>query len=92
MRDDITNSYPVRSGPVAGSPEVHEKICETTGRGAVCIFSGQEGRHIYVTQNTVTGTWWHTDGVSVDRDASGRARIEADFAESGAQIVLFGAS
>ena len=90
VRDDITNSYPVRSGPLGGTPEVHEKISETTGRGAVCIFSGQAGRHIYVTQNTVAETWWHTDGVSVEIDESGRARLEADFTESGAQVVLFG--
>ncbi len=39
VRDDITESDPVLTGIVSGSPEIHEKISATTGRGAVVIFA-----------------------------------------------------
>ena len=91
VREDITESYPVRSGAVGGTPEVHEKISERTGRGAVAIFTSQRGRYIYITSNQVTETWWHADGVQVTLDERGRARIEASFEEPGAKLVFFGA-
>ena len=52
VRDDITRASPVRSGAIAGSPEVHEKISE--GRGVVCLFATARGQYEYVTQNVVS--------------------------------------
>jgi len=92
VRDDITQSYPVRCGSVAGSPEVHEKINPATGRGAVCIFSSAAGRYTYVTANGIDSRIWHTDGIRVETDKRGRAKIEATFDGPGAGIVYFGVS
>jgi alpha-galactosidase len=91
VRNDITVACPVRSGICGGSPEVHEKINAANGRGAVCVFAAAAGRYTYVTANTVTEMGlWHTDGVRVERDRAGRARLTLDFAHPGAKIVLFG--
>ena len=90
VRDDITESYPVRSGDVGGSPEVHEKINAATGRGAVVVFSGAAGEYVYVTANKVDGKAWHSDGASVEFDKQGRAKIRAAFDRAGAKIVFFG--
>jgi len=90
VRDDITESCPVRSGNVGGSPEIHEKINAATGRGAVCIFSSAKGEYTCVTANEADKRVWHTDGVSVSFDKQGRARITARFDKPGAEIVMFG--
>jgi hypothetical protein len=91
VRDDITLARPVRTGICGGSPEVHEKINPATGKGAVCVFAAASGRYTYVTANTVTEAGlWHTEGVRVERDKAGRARLTLDFAHPGAKIVLFG--
>ena len=90
VRDDITESYPVRSGPVAGTPEIHEKISAATGRGVVVMFSTRAGSCTHVTEIAVADGWWHTDGVRVALDRLGRAKIEATFTGAGAQVVFFG--
>ena len=92
VREDITLAQPVRSG-MCGSPEVHEKINGATGRGAVCLFAAAAGTYTYVTEHPVAGSYpWHTDGVTVKRDAAGRAILTAEFTKSGAAIVFFGVS
>lgn len=90
VRRDITESDPVVSGIVSGSPEIHEKLSATTGRGAVVIFATESGTFRYVTAHRATGEYWTTDGVAVKFDASGCARIEATFEKPGAKIVFFG--
>jgi len=90
VREDITESYPVRWGAVGGSPEVHEKILSASGRGVVVIFSSQPGKFTYVTRNRVADRHWCTDGMVSRRDGEGRARLEADFGTAGAKIVFFG--
>jgi alpha-galactosidase len=92
VRDDITESYPVRSGDIAGTPEIHEKISERTGRGAVVVFATAPGRYEYVTRNAVVDERWHTGGVEIVTDDCGRARLTCTFQQPGAKIVLFGAS
>lgn len=94
VRDDITAAYPVRTGEVGGSPEIHEKIYDATGRGVVCLFASTGGTYTYVTENVVSRDgFWHNDGVTVRFDAQNRAVIEATF-ERGqfAKLVFFGVS
>jgi len=93
VRDDITASYPVRSGAVGSSPEVHEKISARTGRGAVVIFSSARRAcsHRYITRNKPVTDCWHTEGLMVKIGPDGRAAIEARFDGPGAQMVFFGA-
>lgn len=90
VRDDITESDPVVTGIVSGSPEIHEKISATTGRGAVVIFATEPGTFRYVTSNKVAAEHWTSDGVKVATDAAGRASIEAKFDKPGAKILFFG--
>ena len=89
VRDDITASSPVRSGAVGGSPELHEKI-SPAGRGAICVFAGAKGTYRYISKNKVANSYWATDGVAVEIDSAGRAKLELTFAAPGAHIVLFG--
>jgi len=90
IRDDMAEADPVRAGDVGGSPEVHEKIRASTGRGAVVLFASTAGTYRYVTKTAPAAPVWCTEGVSVTRDAKGRAVIEAQFREPSARIVMFG--
>jgi alpha-galactosidase len=100
VREDITAAFPVRTGKIGGSPEIHEKINPKTGKGVVVIFYNyknawrQEGPYFpgtfrYVTQNPVVTNWWD-NGAQVEFDSEGRAIIEANFEGPGAKIILFG--
>ncbi len=95
VRDDITEAYPVDTGPVGGAPEVHEKIA-LNGRGVVAIFANH-GTYRYVTANHADSRVWHDEGTTVTFDGAGRAIITANFPEqpgtfpkAGAHIVFFG--
>jgi alpha-galactosidase len=95
VRDDITEAFPVDSGPVGGTPEVHEKIAPN-GRGAVVLFASK-GTYQYITLNRADRRIWHDEGVAVTFDDAGRAIITADFVtqpgpfpKAGAHIVFFG--
>ena len=90
VRDDITGSVPVRAGIVGGSPEIHEKISEATGRGVVAVFAGAAGRYTYVTAHRVADSHWVTPGTTVRRDAAGRAVLECVFEKAGAHLCFFG--
>lgn len=90
VRDDITASFPVRTGIVGGSPEIHEKVSQQTGRGAVAIFTDAVGRYTYVTSNPVAETYWATGGLEVIRYPSGQSRLEITFHQPGAALVFFG--
>lgn len=91
VREDLTEAPPVRSGAISGSTEVHEKISPRTGRGAVVVFSTTRGRVTYVTERRPVREFRATEGVSVQFDAAGRARLELPFEKPGAHIVFFGA-
>jgi len=91
VRDDITASSPVTSGPVSGASEVHEKIATRSGRGAIVLFSTAAGPVAYVSAGRPNQTFTATRGVSVKFDAGGRAVLRAAFDQPGAAIVFFGA-
>ncbi len=95
VRDDITEAFPVDSGMVGGTPEVHEKIAPD-GRGVVVLFASH-GTYRYVTANRVDRQTWHDEGTTVAFDDAGRAVITAEFEakaggfpKAGAHIVFFG--
>jgi alpha-galactosidase len=90
VRDDITESDPVVTGMVSASPEIHEKISATTGRGAVVIFATERGTYQYVTSHKVASQRWASDGATVSQDIAGRAKITATFEKPGAKILFFG--
>jgi len=91
VRGDITGAPPVRSGPVSGSAEIHEKISPSTGRGVVAVFSTARGRVSYITQDRVERSFLATEDVRVTFDAAGRARLDIEFSRPGARLVFFGA-
>jgi alpha-galactosidase len=90
VRNDITESDPVVTGIISGSPEIHEKILAATGRGAVVIFATQPGTFRYITAHKVASKHWTSDGVTVEPDVTGRVVIEAKFDKPGAKILFFG--
>jgi alpha-galactosidase len=90
VRDDITESDPVVTGIISASPEIHEKISATTGRGAVVIFATTRGTYQYITSHKVASEHWTSSGVTIAQDSVGRARIEATFDKPGAKILFFG--
>lgn len=54
VRDDITEAYPITFGKPGETFEVHEKICEETGKGAVVLFTNSLGEYIYKVKNNTT--------------------------------------
>ncbi len=95
VRDDITEAFPVRRGPVGGAPEVHEKI-GPNGRGVVVLFA-RRGSFRYITENHPDRRVWHDPGTTVEFDGAGRAVITADFPDrpgsfpkAGAHLAFFG--
>jgi alpha-galactosidase len=91
VREDMAASFPIRSGAVAGTREIHEKISEQTGRGGVVLFSTTAGRFDYITQRKTVNKWWATPGATVEFDNGGHAIIHSEIVQ-GASIVLFGAN
>lgn len=90
IRDDVTRASPVRTGAVGGSPEIHEKIDERTGRGIVSIFATASGEYTYVTRRKVDTLFWSGPGAEIRRDEAGRAVITARFEKAGARLAMFG--
>lgn len=90
VREHITESTLIRTGLPGGSPEVYEKLSEV-GFGAVSLFASAPGTYTYVTHRaSVSQSCWHNEGVTVEYDAQGRARITARFERGGAKVLLFG--
>ena len=94
VRDDAVEASPVRSGPVGGNPEVHEKINPRTGHGILVLFSSVEGEYHYVTTNRVAREHWADERATVSMLADGRAHVIVKFPgrHGGASIVCFGTS
>jgi alpha-galactosidase len=90
---DITESDPIRTGIVGGSPEVHEKINSQTGRGVVCLFASARGNYSYITHHSVVSQFCTHDGVQVTLLKNGQARIDFEATEPfSARMVFFGVS
>jgi alpha-galactosidase len=88
---DIAESDPVVTGLVSGSPEIHEKISATTGRGVVTLFTTRRGDFSYFTKNRVASPSYGLN-VKVVPTEAGTAEIRASFDRPGAAIIFFGAS
>jgi alpha-galactosidase len=91
VRNDITESDPVVTGLVSGSPEIHEKISAKSGRGVVCIFTTKRGEFTYFTKNKVASPS-SSPNVKVMMTENGTAEIRASFDRPGAAIIFFGAA
>ena len=92
VKNDITLSYPVTTGEIRSLPEIHEKLNETNGKGAVVIFSTAANGHTYtyITKNKVDKNIWHNEDVQVNYDKQGRAIITCEFKDEAAKIIFFG--
>jgi alpha-galactosidase len=75
VRDDITQASPVRSGPVGGSPEVHEKIHAPTGHGAIVLFASAPGEYRYISQHRPAALLAATPNLDVETLDDGRASL-----------------
>ncbi len=89
IRRDVMASDPIRTGCVASSDEVHEKINPANGKGVVVLFSTTPGKLVYTTRHAPARELWATEGTEVRFDRKGRAVIENQM-EAGAAIVFFG--
>jgi alpha-galactosidase len=90
VREEILESDPVVSGLVSGSPEIHEKISATSGKGVVVVFATAKGSYSYVTKHKVVASHWAAGDVTVTMDQAGRAKISVNFAKPGARVIFFG--
>jgi len=90
VRDAVAESDPVVTGLVSGSPEIHEKISARTGQGVVALFAMAAGRYSYVTRNKVAAPMWKSEGVNIELDSAGCARVSFDFAKPGVKLLFFG--
>ncbi len=93
VRLTMSEASPVRSGTLAGSPEVHEKIATQSGNGAVVMFTTSNGHYEYVTRAKPNGSIWsNLSTVKVQIRSDGHAVIVADLKKNETAIVFFGSS
>jgi len=101
VRDDVTSATLIRSGVVGGMVESYEKIEPATGRGVLVIFAnnvrdpfGPEHPMTteLVTQAVVSRDAVASGDVDVRYDSAGRAVVVARFGETGAAVIVFGAT
>jgi alpha-galactosidase len=101
VRVDVTTATAIRTGVPGGMVETYEKIDATTGRGVFVAFANQVRKPVgpdsplvaeAVTHAVVDRCVVTTPNVEVRHEPSGRAVIRAEFAETGAAIVIFGAN
>jgi len=90
VREAITESDPVVTGLVGGSPEIHEKISARSGEGMVAAFATTASRYSYVIRHRVVPRHWASEGAEVDIDSAARARLSLDFKKPGAKVLFFG--
>jgi alpha-galactosidase len=91
VRVAMSEASPVRSGTLAGSPEVHEKISSRSGEGAVVLFTTSNGHFEYVTRaRPIQSVWSNLQSVKVQFRADGHATILADLKKNEPAIVFFG--
>ena len=93
VRNDMTGIAAHRTGALAGSPEVYEKIAKDTGRGAVVMFTTSGPRHYeFITRaRPDKAVWTKGAGATVTFDKDGHAHINADLKKNETVIVFFGA-
>lgn len=91
VRDDISAASPYRSGLVACTPEIHEKINRENGRGVVSVFSASGGDFEYVTRSRVQAKWCAVPEACVRILPSGHALISGSLGRGCAAAVFFGA-
>ena len=90
VRDEITCATLRRTGDVAGSPEIYEKVDPATGRSVVSAFANASGRDTYSTKAIVAEGIWHNGGVTVTTDTQDHAALEMSFYRTRAELVFFG--
>jgi alpha-galactosidase len=90
IRDDLTLASPVRSGPVGGCPEVHEKINPAGGRGAIVMFASHAGTYEYISQHATSELCTTMPGLNVTRLADGRAKLTFHADGPSGRVAFFG--
>jgi len=99
--DDVTSATIIRTGVPGGMGETYEKVDPATGRGVLVIFANNVRdpfgpdrpmtTEVITTATTVPDVVTSGD-VDVSFDPAGRAVVRARFGETGAAVVVFGAS
>jgi hypothetical protein len=56
----------------------------------VALFAMAAGRYSYVTRNKVAAPMWKSEGVNIELDSAGCARVSFDFAKPGVKLLFFG--
>ena len=83
VREAITESDPVVTGLVGGSPEIHEKISALSGKGVVVIFATLGGP-LFVCDAAQGGRqYWASEGVKVASTPPPTPASAFDFANPG---------
>lgn len=92
VRDDMTRTTSVRTGALAGSPEIYEKVASDTGKGAVVMFTTSGGSFDYITRAKPEKKFWtNTPAATVTFDGHGYGHVKADLKKNETAIVFFGA-
>ncbi|MDR1176235.1 MAG: alpha-galactosidase [Treponema sp.] len=86
---DVTEAYPVVSGFIGASPEIHEKINPETGMGLVAFFTGEPVDVVYCTQalDTIPSVSGADEWEKLE---SGRVKICMKLKRNDARLVFFG--
>ena len=88
VRDDITAAYPRVAGQPGQAFEAHEKLDESSGRGAVVLFANQRGCYEYRLRGKAAPRLTVFGDAEIDRSGD-RLKITACFEKPGAVIAFF---
>ncbi|MDX2022925.1 MAG: alpha-galactosidase [Deltaproteobacteria bacterium] len=92
VRDDMTRVASTRTGALAGSPEVYEKVTADTGKGAVVMFTTSGGGFEYITRAKPAKNFWtNAPATTVSFDNQGHGHVKATLQKNETAIVFFGA-
>lgn len=89
VRQAVTLAYPMVAGRESSSPEIHDKLQEETGCGAVVFFTQAPGEFEYITRPLKTMPQTITGAHSYQKLSSNRIKLTVRLAQDDAAVVFF---
>ena len=88
VREYVTASYPIVSGEIGTSPEIHEKIDPSSGKGLICFFTCFKGAYTYITQKLEVMPEHVNGAKSYEVLENGRLSVTVELDADSAEIVF----
>ncbi len=88
VREYVAASYPIRVGFPGSSPEIHEKLVPSVGKGSISIFTRKAGSFTHITQ-TLENIGSVIGADKVELLADGSVQISVTLEKDDAKVIYF---